>query len=173
MFSIRPCPHPETSYLKAYSSRPDHYTDCFETTAVDEVSLTELVEAFFTSPVLRLERKLLGLAGMPSTTAAVTALANGAGTKVSGWETEQRDENQLLLAIFQNGIRTWLMVERDGTGTKLFFGSAVVPKNAGSENPKLGWWVNAFMGFHLLYSRIVLAAAKFQVRRMKRRAATA
>ncbi|MEE2945352.1 MAG: hypothetical protein VX444_09285 [Pseudomonadota bacterium] len=172
MFSIRPCPHPETSFLKAYNSLPGHYTDCFETVVDGQVSLSELVEAFFTSPVLRLERKLLGLVGMPSTTAAVTALANGAGTNVSGWETEQRDETQLLLAIFQNGIRTWLMVEPDDTGTKLFFGSAVVPKNADSENPKLDWWVKAFMGFHLLYSRIVLAAAKIQVRRSKRRAAT-
>ena len=172
MFSIRPCPHPETSFLKPYSTRPGHYTDCFETAVDGQVSLSELVEAFFTSPVLRLERKLLGLAGMPSNAAEATALANGTGTKLSGWETEQRDESQLLLAIFQNGIRTWLMVQPDGTKTKLFFGSAVVPKNADSDNPKLGWWVKTFMGFHLLYSRIVLAAAKFQVRCLKRRAAT-
>ena len=166
--TITACSLPENAFLKSYASRPGHYTDCFETDVAFDVSLKDFIEAFFTSPILRLERRLLGLAGMPSKHQDALSLADGTGHKIAGWEIEQRDENQLLLTIFQNGIRTWLMVSPIESGTKLLFGSAVIPKYTDSETPKVGGVMRALTGFHLLYSRIVLSAAKWQLKRMKR-----
>lgn len=168
MFQISPVPLPAFALLSRYASRPGHHTDCFVTEIEGQVSIAEYTEAFFHSPVLRIERQLLRLIAPASSYAQVQALATGTGTTLAGWELESRTEDQLLLSVMGGGIRTWLMVEEAGDKTRLLFGSAVIPRNADSENPKIDWHINALMGFHNLYSRIVLAAARGQLKRMTR-----
>lgn len=170
MFQITQIPLPETALLSRYAGRLGHHTDCFETNVNTPVSIGHFVEAFFNSPILRLERKLLSLFLPSSNDAQVHALAYGGGDTLSGWEVEDRNDQQLLLTVMGGGIRTWLMVEDANGTTRLLFGSAVIPRNAESAEPKIGWPITALMGFHKLYSRIVLAAAKWQLKRGTRSA---
>jgi hypothetical protein len=53
------------------------------------------------------------------------------------------------------------MVSPAGAGTTLYFGSAVVGKdNPGGGTPRMGSVFVALLGFHKLYSRVLLAAAR-------------
>lgn len=63
----------------------------------------------------------------------------------------------------------WLMTEPDGRGgTRLHFGSAVVPRRHGdSAKPRMGLLFHALLGFHQRYSRALLGAAQ---RRLQNRA---
>lgn len=167
MFGVAKSDLPQSALLRRYADKPGHHTDCFRTTASGTVSIAAFIEAFFGSPVLRLERKILSLFGAPSTDTDVTALASGEGHALAAWSVETRNDTQLLLTVFGGGIRTWLMVEPDGNRTKLLFGSAVVPKNTETGQPKIGRTVSLLKGFHLLYSRVVLAAARWQLNRRR------
>jgi hypothetical protein len=51
----------------------------------------------------------------------------------------------------------------DTGGSRLYFGSAVVPVGIGSGKARLGFPFNALLGFHHLYSRILLGAARGRV----------
>ena len=44
-----------------------------------------------------------------------------------------------------------------GVSTKLYFGSAVVPRRGSAG---LGWQFTALLAFHKLYSRVLLRAAR-------------
>lgn len=167
MFSVTQCPLPQDTMLHRYEHGPGHHTDCFETEVAQGVSLADYIEAFFNSPILRLERKLLGLAVAKSNYNDVLALAQGQSDRIAGWQTEDRDDHEILLTVMGGGIRTWLKVIPQEDNSRLLFGSAVVPPDDGSGAPKMAWWVNALMGFHKLYSHIVLGAAKWQLKRMQ------
>ncbi len=53
-----------------------------------------------------------------------------------------------------------------GGGTLLHFGSAVVRRrNRSGGKPETGAVFNALLGFHRLYSRLLLGAARRRVRR--------
>ena len=57
----------------------------------------------------------------------------------------------------------------DSTGTRLYFGSAVVPRrSARAGKPSLGPLFSALLGFHKLYSRILLRAARSRLVRGRR-----
>jgi hypothetical protein len=78
---------------------------------------------------------------------------------------EERGANQLLMCDFSGRTRSWFMVTPAGSGsstiTRLYFGSAVVAvvdKQSGQAT--LGLTFNALLGFHKLYSRALLAAAR-------------
>jgi hypothetical protein len=48
-----------------------------------------------------------------------------------------------------------------GAGTRLFFGLAVVPaKNVKTGTPTIGLGFSALLGFHKIYSKALLHAAK-------------
>jgi hypothetical protein len=75
---------------------------------------------------------------------------------------EARAPNQLLLAAGRT--RSWLMAtssqEAGGVPTKLYFGSAVVPRGSdGSGSARMGWQFRALLGFHRVYSRVLLWSA--------------
>ena len=54
--------------------------------------------------------------------------------------------------------------------TRLYFGSAVVPvKDARSGRPRFGLPFRALLGFHKLYSRVLLGAAVFRLERARPR----
>ena len=134
------------------------FADCYTCRCSGEVSLARFVEAFYTSPLFRLERGLIALAlGLPSDDADARALATGRRDTYSAWHVEGRTADELLVAAGRT--RSWFMVEPDSAAdtpaTWLFFGSAVVPRKRGG----LGWQFDALLGFHKLYSRALLAAA--------------
>lgn len=151
------------------------YADCYVTEIARLVSHAEYVEAFYTTPLFRLERLLLaGLVSKPSTDAEASQLASGTVDSFAAWSVEDRCEDQLLMCDFQGRTRSWLMVapaEGESAGsTRLYFGSAVVPARtprAGTETPDLGWAFRLLLGFHKLYSRSLLFSAKSRLMRQR------
>ncbi|MDI4633539.1 hypothetical protein J7U46_10815 [Pelomonas sp. V22] len=139
------------------------YTDCYATEMALPISHADFVEAFYTTPLFKLERLILALLlGRPASDAQARELAKGRLDRFAAWTVEGRAENQLLLCDFQSRTRSWLMVEAaaDGRSTRLFFGSAVVPKlDRRSGERRMGAAFVALLGFHKLYSRLLLRAA--------------
>jgi len=140
------------------------YADCYVTELPAAVTHAQFVEAFYTTALFKLERRLLGLLlSRPSTDAQARQLAEGQCHSFAAWTVESRAENQLVLGAGRT--RSWLMVAAGaGTGaahTRLFFGSAVMPRRAASgARGDMGFVFSALLGFHRLYSRALLAAAR-------------
>lgn len=172
MPSIDPCELPHGALLKKYQSEGT-FADCYTTDMARHVSHAEYVEAFYTTPLFKLERLLLAwLVSKPSTDAQAAQLASGTVDSFAAWSVEERREDQLLMHDFQGRTRSWLMVapaEGESAGsTHLYFGSAVVPARtprAGAETPDLGWTFRLLLGFHKLYSRALLFSAKSRLMR--------
>lgn len=106
----------------------------------------------------------------PSTDTQARQLATGAIDAFAAWTVEARGHNQLLLIDFTGRTRSWLMVLPVQVGTKagarLHFGSAVLPARRGGHGAtRMGWVFRALQGFHKLYSRVLLAAARSRLRR--------
>ena len=60
---------------------------------------------------------------------------------------------------FLGQTRSWLMVAPEGDGTRLYFGSVVVAgDHPGARGPRYPH--KLLLGFHKLYSRALLAAAR-------------
>jgi hypothetical protein len=161
--AVEPTPLPERALLARYRGT-GAYTDCYSLTLAREVSQTEYVEAFYTTGVFRLERFILRwLVSKPSTDAQAKLLAQGKCDGFAAWSVEDRAPDQLLMCDFQRRTRSWLMTERVMENgkyvTRLYFGSAVVPSHARSGNRSLGFPFDAMLGFHKVYSRILLRAA--------------
>ncbi|MEP7042617.1 MAG: hypothetical protein ABI843_06115 [Dokdonella sp.] len=162
--SIISCPLPPDALLQDYL-RGDAYTDCYATDIPQCVSQTQYVEAFYTTAIFRIERLLLKwLASKPSTDAQVRQLAAAAVDAFAAWQVESRSANQLLLRDYTGRTRSWLMVmpnDDAAASTRLYFGSAVVPVRRTPADPaELGIGFRALLGFHKLYSRVLLAAAR-------------
>lgn len=166
---VAPCPLPGQSLLQAYARNGD-YTDCFAVDIGTAVSHSQFVAAFYTTWVFKLERFVLAcLVRRPSTDEGARQLAAGADADFAAWRVEKRATDQLLMCDFLGRTRSWLMVEplSGGMTTRLYFGSAVVAtKRARAGTSKFAWNFNVLLGFHKLYSRILLGAArrKIQVR---------
>jgi hypothetical protein len=165
--SIRRIDLPAHSLLRRYL-RDGHYADCYVVEVPVAVSQVEFVEAFYTTPLFKLERAILAAAvRKPSTDADARALARGEREAFAAWTVEDRSDTQLLLADFMGRTRSWLMAEPNGRGgTRLHFGSAVVPKHdRETGKPSLGNGFGLMLGFHKLYSRALLASARNRLRR--------
>lgn len=152
-----PTPVREDSFLGAYA-RQGAFTDCYAATVQGTVSLPEWVEAFYTTPPFKVERWLLAKAiGRPSTDAEARALAIGEVQRFSAWKVEQRSATEILMDAGQT--RSWLSVATAASppgATTVLFGSAVVPMRPGG---RFGFAFHALLGFHRLYSRLLLSAA--------------
>lgn len=168
MFSIKPCEIPDDALLKSYF-KEGMYTDCYTTDIDKPVSYEAFVIAFYTTFIFKLERLILKLVvSKPSTDSQVSQFAAGMIDTFAAWDVEERSENQLLLCDFQSRTRSWLMVlpiQVSGNAcTRLYFGSAVVPvQNTKTGVYSLGWIYSALLGFHKLYSVILLYAAKLRL----------
>lgn len=162
MNDLRLCPLPPDALLARYEGEGG-YTDCYTAALPAAVSHAAFVEAFYTTAVFKVERLLLGLlVAKPSTDAEAKQLAAGQRETFSAWRVEARATNQLLLCEFSGRTRSWLMVEpaESGSGTQLYFGSAVLPATpASGGSPRLGFVFTALLGFHKLYSRVLLSSA--------------
>jgi hypothetical protein len=168
MSAIRRCELPDGALLRRYAASGT-YADCYVAEIARTVSHAEFVEAFYTSAVFKLERFVLRLlASYPSTDAQAKQLAQGELGSFAAWTVEGRAPNQLLLRAGRT--RSWLMVSPTHSGgapnTQLFFGSAVVPAhNAAAGRRRLGLVFRALLGFHKLYSRVLLGAARSRLSR--------
>jgi len=156
---------PGNALLDAYR-RSGAFTDCYWVAAPYKVSLARYAEAFYTTWLFKLERWIIGWAvNLPSSDVEAKQLATGSLTRFAAWTVEARTETQLLLCDINARTRSWLMVEHvdagSHCGTVLYFGSAVVPIAAAKTGERLpGWRFKALLGFHRIYSRALLAAAR-------------
>jgi len=165
---IDACPLPAEALLSRYRAG-GAFADCYVTAIARPVSQAEFVEAFYTTALFKLERFLLGLfLSRASTDGQAAGLARGELDAFAAWTVEGRAPDQLLLADVGGRTRSWLMVApfQGSVGTRLYFGSAVVPRHrAGSGRAGLGPLFGALLGFHKLYSRLLLRAARSRLSR--------
>ncbi|MEQ1490784.1 MAG: hypothetical protein ABL932_09590 [Terricaulis sp.] len=154
---------PDGALLRAYVDR-GAYTDCFATDVAASVSLAAFVEAFYTSAAFKCERFVLRwVVAKPSSDEDARRLARGESEKFAAWTVEGRAADQLLVCDYLSRTRSWLMVEPIAGGTRLYFGSAVVPVGIGSGRARLGFPFNALLPFHKLYAQVLLGAARGRV----------
>lgn len=165
MAEVRAVPVPPQALLQAYRAGAG-YADCFVIEVPQSVQFASFVEAFYTSPLFRVERTILALlASKPSSDQDARELSMGVVSRFAAWTVEGRAPNQLLLADFTGRTRSWLMAEPLGEpvgsgGTRLYFGSAVVPRRDPKTGQQtMGAGFQALLGFHQLYSRLLLRAA--------------
>ena len=169
MLPINSCSLPQDALLARYNQNQG-YTDCYTTEIAGPVSHARFVKAFYTTPLFRTEALILRWAiGKPSTHAQAAELAQGQRDAFAAWTVEARAPDQLLLCDVMGRTRSWLMVEpvaTDGVhqttdGTRLYFGSAVVPRlDRQTGKARMGWLFSALLGFHRLYSILLLYSAR-------------
>lgn len=167
--SIQAEPLPAHALLGRYAVEGS-FADCYVTEVPGAVPFATYVEAFYTGGLFKVERRLLGwLARRPSTDAEAGALGRGERDSFSAWTVEARATDQLLMCDLGGRTRSWLMVAPGATGTRLHFGSAVVPRvDASGRAQGMGWLFHALLGFHAWYSRALLGAARDRLQRTGR-----
>lgn len=163
MSSIRIYPLPVDSLLGRYRRDDGAYTDCYATEVAFPVSHAQYVNAFYTTFVFKIERFILTwTVNKPSTDLQAKQLSDGTRDAFAAWTVEARTENQLLMCDFVSRTRSWLMVlPLESGGTRLYFGSAIVPMiDSRTGKSTLGLVFRALLGFHKIYSVVLLYAAK-------------
>jgi hypothetical protein len=169
---------PSDSLLKTYrgGARPEHWGlqgDCFAVVVDAPITLSDFVFAFYTSPVFRVERGILRfLAGASSTDAGARGVAEGSGTTFAIWRVGERTATQLLMCDRYEKTRSWFQVVpmEGGVATVLRFGSAVSSsRHRETGTLSMGRWFQWLVGFHVLYSRILLSSARRRVMKGRRR----
>lgn len=160
MSNTTACELPPSALLQ-HCRQQGAYVDCYTTVVKGPVSQAEFVQAFYTTPLFTLERLILRWAlARPSTDAQARQLALGTTNAFAAWTVEARAVDQLLLADLSGRTKSWLMTAPDAGGTRLYFGSAVMPrKGAMAGRERYGGVFHALLGFHKLYSRLLLRAA--------------
>lgn len=175
MFSVTQDVVPEDALLKTYRGglRPESWResgDCFALVVDGPTDLAEFVFAFYTSPVFRIERLILGLlAGAPSTDSDARRVVEGAGTSFAIWRVGDRTPTQLLMCDRYERTRSWFkVVPLDAGKTLLQFGSAVASRlDRKTESRSRGYLFRVLFKFHVVYSQIMLYAAKRGVMRKR------
>lgn len=168
MSSIRACPLPNGSLLIADHNRGD-YTDAYRVEVDGAISHARFVAAFYTTWLFKLERWILAWAvSKPSTDAQARQLAAGSIDAFAAWTVERRAPDQVLMVDFNGATKSWLMVQPLADAkqpmTQLWFGSAVVARRR-SGSGGMPWGYRVLMGFHRLYSVLLLRAAASRLSR--------
>jgi hypothetical protein len=168
MSAIEKCIVPADTFLHKYT-RDGSYADCYLTEVPEPIAFPEYIFAFYTTPLFKLERFVLTVVvSKPSTDTQAQQLADGVIERFAAWNVEARSEREILMCDFLGRTRSWLMVipmnTVNGVGTQLYFGSAVVPqRNSKTASQSLGFGFRALLGFHRIYSRLLLRSAKSQI----------
>lgn len=152
---------PDAALIREYARLPGGYVDCFYADVGGRVTLSDYIEAFFSTPVFRAERLMLNLtANGRSNRQSASELASGSSDKMAIWTTQARDDAQILMIAGNGPVFTWLMVEEaqtDAFSSRLYFGSAVLPTATGKDGtPKMAAGFRVFLGLHIFYSRLLL-----------------
>jgi hypothetical protein len=169
VISIRRCELPAHALYKRYQVE-GAYVDCYTTVIRGAISHAQFVAAFYTTLLFKLERLILfALLAKLSTDDEAHRLATGELNAFAAWTVESRAENQLLLCDFKSSTRSWLMVAlEDWDGdvvTRLYFGSVVIPGvNRKTGVRELSIAFKVLLPLHKLYSRALLAAARFRIK---------
>lgn len=161
-------PVPADSLLRTFREGPDPpawdaHADCFVTVVAGDTPLAEFVYGFYTSPVFRLERRILAPLGWPSTDADARAVADGKADRFAAWRALARTPDQLLLGDMLGNTRSWFAVmplPADPARTALRFGSGIATRTdprTGERRRSLGF--RLLGGFHVVYSRVLLGSA--------------
>ena len=177
MFSVTQGALPDGALLRTYRGGlyPERWResgDCFTISADRVVSLAEFVLAFYTSPVFRIERVILGLlVGAPSTDIDARCLAEGTTASFAIWRVGERTAVQLLMCDRYERTRSWFGVVALGDGkTLLQFGSAVASRSSPRAVPRArGSLFGLLLRFHVVYSQVLLYAAKREVMSKQKR----
>jgi hypothetical protein len=162
MRAVRACALPAAALLDRYGGAAG-YTDCWVSDVDRTVTQAAFVEAFYTTPLFKLERFVLRVvAGRASSDDDARRLALGAVGAFAAWHVEDRRDDQLLLADMTGRTRSWLMTAPGAdSGTQLYFGSAVLPRaDRRTGLPSMGRAFSVLLGVHRLYSRLLLGAAR-------------
>ena len=102
-------PMPDQALLSRYREKKA-FTDCYIVDVPQPVSLAQYVEAFYTTPLFRLERFVLTFAvAKSSSDADARVMARGESAKFAAWTVEDRTDDQILLCDFLGKTRSWLM----------------------------------------------------------------
>lgn len=147
---------PDRSLLTTYRDGKA-YTDGYSLDLPFEVTLAEYVEAFYTSWLFKLERRVLAtFVAKRSADKQAAELARGDTKRFSAWTVEARETDQVLMCDYLSKTRSWLRCD----GNRLYFGSAIVPETVHSNGEAyLGIGFHALIPFHRLYSKALLRAA--------------
>ncbi len=159
---IEKLPVPGHALHARYASE-EAYTDCYSTLIDRRVTHAQFVEAFYTTWLFTLERWLLDWAvNKPSNDGEARWVAHGDIDAFAAWTVEARAPDQLLMCDYLGATRSWFMVAAEADGvTRLYFGSAVTSRvNQQTGKRKLGRSYRLLLGFHKLYSRALLRAAR-------------
>jgi len=96
-------------------------------------------------------------------------LVQGDIDSFAAWNVEARKDNELLMCDFGGRARSWFMVNPinlSGGQTQLYFGSAVVPvRNPKTRELSIEFVYRVLLGFHQIYSVLLLQSAKTRVKR--------
>jgi hypothetical protein len=158
---------PSGALLEIYRVDGGH-VDCFVADVPGVVALADLITAFYCSGAFLPERWLLGaVLGKRADDADVARLAAGQTERFSAWTVEGRRGDEILLCDYQGKTRSWLKVATIQGGTRLYFGSAVVP--AKNRTDKAAFTL--LLGVHRWYSLTLLRGAVRQLDRNQRSAA--
>jgi hypothetical protein len=169
MLSIEKCPVPPATLLAAYALN-GAYADCYSTEIAGQVSFSTYVFSFYTTPLFKLERLILkGLVSKPSSDHDAMRLLDGHMQRFAAWYVEGRNENELLMCDFRERTRSWFLVSpvnaTRNPRTRLYFGSAVVPvRNSKTGKTSLGFGYKALLGFHQIYSVLLLLSARSRIK---------
>ena len=105
----------------------------------------------------------------PSSDIEARRLADGDLAAFAAWRVEQRNADELLMCDVRGRTRSWFRVSPVGArgATLLQFGSAVIARRdpRGDRN-ELGRAFDLLLGFHKLYSRVLLGAARGRLLRL-------
>ena len=157
-----------TQSLLSRFGRSGAYVDCYTTDVSSSVLLAQFVEAFYTTPLFKVERLLLGMfVSCPSTDAEAKEFAQAQRASFAAWQVESRGPDEL--SVRAGRTRSWFMVAHGvplGGGTRLSFGSAVVPREQAGGGMGAGF--NALLGFHKMYSRALLSSAAYRLSHPRR-----
>lgn len=156
---------PDAALLRRFAAQGE-YTDCFATPISIQSSLPVFVEAFYTTWLFRTERAILKwLLSLPSTDDEARQVADGTRDTFAAWNVEDRSKNQLLLIDVHKRTGSWFMVETLATGGRLLFGSVVFRTEESPAGRNMRWTYRSLLGFHRLYSRALLSAARSRLLR--------
>lgn len=155
------CPVPPDSLLDRLMRSRGAFADAYALRLPRAVPLAEFVEAFYTTRLFKVERALIRLLGKPSSDAMARAVARSQGERIAVWTVEARTPEELLMHEDSGATRSWFKAEPQADGsTRLWFGSAVVPRRRGpGGEPRFSAVFHALLGFHRWYSRALLRAA--------------
>ncbi|WP_191601532.1 hypothetical protein [Marinomonas algicola] len=140
------------------------FVDCYSVDVPKEISLEKYIQAFYTTPLFKIERTILSLATLKATSDKdAIRLSTNQTRHYSIWTVENRVDNQILLADVTGKTKSWLMVQELKSGkssiTRLYFGSVVVPKGVSKNGQaSFGFVFHLLSQFHKTYSRALLNA---------------